>query len=86
LLAQTQKGLFGCVVPTLPPSPQCAQTDTHSMYKHALTYTNRQTRTPPPPLWEILFYVSGVLVDCRRSAINSPVIEAKKSSGRRRKL
>lgn len=80
LLAQTKNGLFGCGRHSFSSSVPiaCTHRYTHSIYKHALTYTQRQTRTPPPPLRELFFCVSGFLADCRCSAINSPLIEVKK--------
>lgn len=39
---------------------QCAHSDTQSIYKHALTYTHRQSRTPlPPPALGETSYVLG---------------------------
>lgn len=82
MLAQTRKkGLLGCVcvcvIPSFPPFPEHSHTGTRSLHKHALTYTHRQTRIPLHPSGRH-FYIWAFLVDCRCSAINFPLIEAKK--------
>lgn len=79
ILAQTKKkkDCWGvCAIPSSPPFPEHAHTGTRSLHKHALAYTRRQT-LPPTPRGDI-FYILAFLVDCRCSAINSPLIEAKK--------
>lgn len=76
---QNKKDCWGvCVIiPPFPPFPEHAHTGTRGLHKHALTYTHRQTRIPPHPSGGHC-YILAFLVDCRCSAINLPLIEAKK--------